>query len=143
MFSSPSPSPFGRTQLPLAYRQMAAQTSVVDASPHRLVAMLFEGFMEALARARGAMRGKDFEAKGRAIGHACGIVEEGLRGNLDLARGGHLAADLDRLYGYIGMRLTQASARNDEAILDECQRLMQGLREAWDAIAPASGRPDA
>ena len=143
MFSSAMPSPFGRPQSPLAYRKIAAETGVVDASPHRLVAMLYDGFMEALAEARGAMRQKDVERKGRAISRAARIVEEGLRGGLDLKAGGQLAEDLNRLYGYVGLRLTQANLRNDESILDECQRLMQPLREAWSSISPAGSRPDA
>jgi flagellar protein FliS len=143
MFSSAIPSPFGRTQTPLAYRKMAAETGVVDASPHRLVTMLYDGFMEAVAEARGAMRQKDVERKGRAIGRASRIVEEGLRGGLDLQGGGRLAADLNQLYGYVGVRLTLANLRNDEAILDECVRLLQPLREAWLAIAPSGGRTDA
>lgn len=143
MFSSAMPSPFGRSQTPTAYRQIAAQTGVVDASPHRLVAMLYDGYMEALAEARGAMRDKDIERKGRAISRAGRIVEEGLRAGLDLESGGRLAADLDQLYGYVGLRLTQANLRNDESILDECQRLVQPLREAWQSIAPPGSRPQA
>lgn len=143
MFSNAAPRPFGRTQVPLAYRKMAAETAVADASPHRLVAMLFEGFIDALAEARGAMRQRDIERKGRALNRATRIVEEGLRAGLDLRAGGRLAADLDRLYGYIGTRLMQANLRNDEAILDECQRLVQPLREAWDAIAPTTRQPNA
>lgn len=143
MFSSAMPGPFGRPQTPLAYRRMAAETGIVDASPHRLVAMLYDGFLEAVAEARGALREHDIERKGRAIARASRIAGEGLRGGLDLAAGGALAADLDRLYGYLGVRLTQANLRNDEAILDECVRLVQPLREAWLAIAPAGGRTDA
>ena len=143
MFSPAMSSPFGRPQSPLAYRMMAAETGVVDASPHRLVAMLYDGFMDAVTEARGALRQKDVERKGRALARASRIVEEGLRGGLDLKAGGQLAADLNQLYGYIGVRLTQANLRNDEAILDECVRLMQPLREAWMAISPAGGRVDA
>lgn len=143
MFSSAIPGPFGRPQTSMAYRRIAAETGIVDASPHRLVAMLYDGFMEALAEARGALRQRDLERKGRAIGRASRIVEEGLRGALDLKAGGRLAADLNQLYGYVGLRLTQANLRNDEAILDECQRLVQPLREAWLAISPSGVRPDA
>jgi flagellar secretion chaperone FliS len=32
------------------------------------------------------------------------------------------------------MRLTQANIRNDEAILDECVRLVEPLRQAWQDI---------
>jgi flagellar protein FliS len=63
------------------------------------------------------------------------IVEDGLRGGLDLQAGGTLARDLDDLYAYLALRLTQANLRNDEAALDECLRLMQPLQQAWAAIA--------
>lgn len=137
MFSTPlamtagRPNPFAN-----AYRQVGAETAVADASPHRLVAMLFDACLDALAQARGAMRGGDIETKGRAIGRAARIVEEGLRGALDLRDGGGLAADLDSLYSYLSMRLTLANLRNDEAALEECQRLIAPLRDAWREIAP-------
>lgn len=119
-----------------AYRQVGVQTAVSGADPHRLVALLFDGCLEAIAQARGAMRSGQVETKGRAIGRAARIVDEGLRAALDHRGGGSLAADLDSLYGYLGLRLTQANLRNDEAALDECERLIQPLRDAWQAIAP-------
>ncbi|MFO1270956.1 MAG: flagellar export chaperone FliS [Rubrivivax sp.] len=122
-------------QFAAAYRQVGAETGVAGASPHKLVMMLFDGYMESLAQAKGAMRARQYEPKGRAIQRAIRIVEEGLRGCLDMKGGGNLAQDLNDLYGYLTMRLTMANLRNDEAALDECQRLMQPLREAWSSIA--------
>lgn len=122
------------SQFAAAYRQVGAETGVAGASPHRLVAMLFDGYMEALARAQGAMRAGDVTAKGRAIGHAVRIVDEGLRACLDLKAGGSLARDLHDLYGYLAMRLTLVNLRNDEAGLEECRRLMTPLRDAWASI---------
>ncbi len=127
-------------QFAAAYHQVGAETAVSGASPHKLVAMLFDGYMDSLAQARGAMRARQYEQKGRAIQRAIRIVEEGLRGCLDMKGGGSLAQDLNDLYGYLSMRLTLANLRNDESVLDECQSLMQPLREAWASIA---GRVDA
>lgn len=139
MFASSYPSPASaRHQLGGLYQQVGLETQLAGASPHHLVAMLFDGYMEAVAQARGAMRAGQIELKGRAIGRALGIVQEGLRGGLDLKVGGSLARDLDDLYAYIAGRLTLANARNDEAMLDECQRLVQPLRDAWTSIAPAA-----
>lgn len=144
MFSTAHPAPFGRQpHFAQAYRSMAAETGVADASPHRLVAMLYDGFLEAVNEARGAMRSREIERKGRAIDRALRICEEGLRANLNLKAGGRLAEDLNQLYGYVTVRLTHANLRNDEAALDECQRLMQPLREAWVGIANPGGRHDA
>jgi flagellar protein FliS len=117
------------------YQQVRIESKVDGASPHELVTMLFEGFMEAVAQARGALREQRLEVKGAAIGRAVRIVEEGLRAGLDLRAGGTLARDLDDLYSYLAMRLTLANLRNDESALEECQLLMRPLREAWLAIA--------
>jgi len=139
MFASSYPSPASaRRQLGGLYQQVGVETQLAGASPHHLVAMLFDGYMEALAQARGAMRAGQIEIKGRAISRALGIVQEGLRAGLDLKVGGTLARDLDELYAYVAGRLTLANVRNDEAMLDECQRLVQPLREAWASIAPVA-----
>jgi flagellar protein FliS len=118
------------------YSNVGVETSVVDATPHKLVTLLFDGFFESIGQARAAMAAHQTDAKGRAIGRAVRIVEEGLKASLDLKAGGALAADLADLYAYIGLRLTQANLRNDAAALEECQALMQPLREAWGSIAP-------
>lgn len=122
------------------YRQTAVQTKVDAATPHRLVAMLYEGLLDDLAQAKGALASGRIETKCQALGRAVRIVEEGLRGSLDLKAGGKLAADLNDLYAYISHRLTQANLRNDVAALDECKRLIEPLRDAWLAIAPNAER---
>jgi flagellar protein FliS len=139
MFASSYPSPASaRRQLGGLYQQVGVETQLAGASPHHLVTMLFDGYMEAVAQARGAMRAGQIEIKGRAISRALGIVQEGLRAGLDLKVGGSLARDLDDLYAYVAGQLTLANVRNDETLLDECQRLVQPLREAWASIAPAA-----
>lgn len=118
------------------YQQVSVESQLSGATPHHLVAMLFDGWMEAVAQARGAIRSGDATAKGVAIGRAVRIIDEGLRAGLDLKAGGSLARDLHELYGYLTLRLTVANLRNDEKALDECQRLMKPLQEAWAAIGP-------
>jgi flagellar protein FliS len=140
MFSSATAT-YRPQQFANAYRQIGNETGVAGATPHKLVAMLFDGYMDALAQAKGALRAGRVPAKCLAISKAARIVDEGLRASLDLQGGGELAQDLHDLYGYLSMRLTLANVRNDEAGLDECQRLMQPLREAWMAIAPQADRP--
>jgi flagellar secretion chaperone FliS len=135
-FENSPASPPQRARLNGLYGQVGVETGANTASPHRLVGMLFEGYMESLARARGAMRDGMVEAKGRAIARAVSIVEEGLRSALNREAGGKLSQDLDDLYNYVAMRLTLANVRNDPAILDECQRLMAPVQEAWESIGP-------
>jgi flagellar protein FliS len=140
MFAPPAMS--RRTSLALvgAYRTIGVETEVTSASPHRLVAMLFEGFAEALSQARAAMAQHRIEDKCKAIARAARIVDEGLLANLDTAAGGKLARDLAALYQYVALRLTEANLGNDPAALDECASLMESLRSAWAAIDPALDR---
>ena len=119
-----------------AYRQVGVQTGVDNASAHQLVLMLLDGFLDSVAQARGAIAAGEIEAKGRAIGRAARIVEEGLKACLNLNEGGALATDLNALYAYVGVRLTQANLTNDVATLEECGRLLEPLRSAWAAIGP-------
>ena len=142
MFQSPfAPRPVAAQRPGVLYSQVGAETRVAGATPHQLVALLFEGYMEALAQARGALREGRRAEKGVALGRAVRIVEEGLRAGLDLSAGGSLARDLDELYRYLTRRLTLANLRDDDAAIDECRRLVLPLQEAWAAIAPAADTP--
>ncbi|MGE5864151.1 MAG: flagellar export chaperone FliS [Rhizobacter sp.] len=130
-------TPFGRPRSAAnAYRTVGVETGVVTGSPHQLVSMLFDGFMDAIAQARGALKQGNVEVKGKAIGRAVRIIEEGLKAGLDVKAGGQLAADMRDLYDYVTLRLTQANLRNDEKLLEECQALIEPLRSAWASIGP-------
>ncbi len=116
------------------YSSVKVQSSVTDASPHRLVQMLFEGALERIAQAKGAMARNEIARKGELLNKAINIVG-GLSGSLNDNEGGELAANLDALYDYIMRRLVQANAENDPSILDECGRLLGELKSSWDGIA--------
>lgn len=116
------------------YSSVKVQSSVTDASPHRLVQMLFEGALERIAQAKGAMARNEIARKGELLNKAINIVG-GLSGSLNDNEGGELAANLDALYDYIMRRLVQANADNDPSILDECGRLLGELKSSWDGIA--------
>lgn len=128
-------SPFAaRKQSATLYAKVGLETDVQAASPHRLVAMLFDGVFDAMSQAIQAIQAGNIEIKGRALTRAVRILDEGLRAGLDLSAG-QLATDLRELYGYVCMRLTQANLRSDVAAIEECQRLLGPVREAWAGIA--------
>ena len=117
------------------YSSLKVHSGVEDASPHRLIQMLFEGALERIAQAKGAMQQNQIARKGELIGKAINIVG-GLQGSLNDKEGGALAGQLEDLYDYIIRRLTQANFSNDLTMLDECGRLLAEVKSAWDAIAP-------
>lgn len=114
-----------------AYKKIGVETSVGHASAHDLVAMLFDGLLVAVGSARVSMRNGDIKTKCSNIVIAVRILEEGLKGALNLEQGGQLASNLQDLYGYCVVRLTQANARNDEAALDEVLRLIEPVASGW------------
>lgn len=116
-----------------AYASLHNETRVTDASPHRLIQMLFEGALERIAQAKGAMQQKQIERKGLMINKAAGIIG-GLQGSLQDAGDGSLTANLDSLYDYMIRRLLEANLKNDVAALDEVATLLAEIKGAWDQI---------
>jgi flagellar protein FliS len=144
MFTARAPYANPRSQMhSMAYARVGVETGVNGASPHQLVAMLYAGLLDTLARARGALREGDLGRKATEISRAVRIVDEGLKASLNPA-GGDLTVRLNELYGYLALRLTQANLRSDEALIEECVRLIEPLRDAWTSIRPqvdaAAGR---
>lgn len=119
-----------------AYEQVSLDLAVDTADPHRLILMLFEGAKTALITARIAMESGNIAAKGTAISKAIDIISNGLEASLDPTQGGELAERLAALYGYMASRLLWANLKNDLAALDEVQKLLAELHEAWAQIAP-------
>ncbi len=117
------------------YSSMKVQSGAVDASPHRLIQMLFEGALERIAQAKGAMQHNQIARKGELIQKAINIVD-GLQGSLkDKKEDGELADELNELYDYIIRALTEANYKNSVERLDECGRLLGELKSAWDGVA--------
>ena len=117
------------------YQQVGVKAQVTEADPHRLIQMLMQGGLDRIAQAKGAMEREAYAEKGVLIGKAIGIIG-GLRDALDQDVGGELAANLDRLYEYMTMRLFEASRHNDVDKLNEVGKLLGEIKLAWDQIAP-------
>jgi flagellar secretion chaperone FliS len=113
------------------YKQVRVHSSIMDASPHRLVQMLMEGALERIAQAKGNMLNKNIAAKGENIGKALAIIN-GLQSSLNKEVGGELAQNLDNLYDYMTRRLVDANLKNDTKILDEVAGLMTEIKIGWD-----------
>ena len=121
------------------YRQVELHSRVDTAHPHQLVTLLFDGLLESIDTARGAMQRGDVLAKCNAIGRAVRIVDEGLKASLNLDAGGGLATGLSDLYSYLVLRLTLANAHNDLKALEEARALVEPLRSAWVTIGGQVG----
>ncbi len=120
-----------------AYASIDVATGVASASPHRLTLMLYEAALKHMDKAQAQMAAGHIAEKGAAITMAIRILDEGLKGTLDLSQG-ELAHNLKSLYEYINNCLLKANLRNDAALLAEARTLLAGMRDTWAAIAPVA-----
>lgn len=116
-----------------AYAQVSVQTSVNDASPHRLIQMLIDAAIDKITLAKGLLANGKIAEKGQTIALAVAIIDS-LRASLDKSKGGEIANNLEMLYDYMIRRLTEANLKNDAKILTEVSNLLRPIKEAWDAI---------
>ncbi|MDU2734388.1 MAG: flagellar export chaperone FliS [Mixta calida] len=119
-----------------AYAQVGVESAVMSASPHQLVVMLFDGALSAMKKAAILMEQGDIPGKGLALSKAINIITNGLRAGLNHEAGGEIAANLDDLYDYMTRRLLQANLHNDIDAIEEVERLLTNIADAWKEIGP-------
>lgn len=116
-----------------SYAKVHYRANVESASPHRLIDMLYEGAIDRIVQAKGAMEYGNIELKGNKINSAISIVG-GLRESLDVETGGELAKNLDNLYLYVLSLLTKAHIKNESGKLEEAHTLLCQMRATWKQI---------
>lgn len=116
-----------------AYNRTKLEAELLVASPHRVTQMLFEGLIERLNQAKGAIETNDFEKKSQFVAKAMGILN-GLQGAVDPSYDEELGQRIIDLYEYMKNRLTDANTENVTEPIDEIIRLITPIKEAWDNI---------
>ncbi len=115
------------------YNTVNKQTGVEGKNPHELITLLYDSAIDCLVTAKGCIMRNDFSGKGEALGRSITIIG-GLQGFLDMEKGGDISKNLDALYDYCSRRLYEATASNDNQILDEVIGLLREVREGWVGI---------
>jgi flagellar protein FliS len=106
--------------------------------PYGFARLLMDGALERIEAAREHLVNGEQPEKRFLLQAAVVIISE-LRADLDLPRGGPVAANLDDLYDYMCRRLRAADFSNGIAALDEVSHLLDALQSAW-AYLPAEVR---
>lgn len=119
------------------YQNVNRESSLLAAEPHTIILMLFNGALESIAFAKGAIERKDFTVKAEKITKAVNIINS-LRSSLDKESQPQISANFDALYEYCADRLMNASATLNVAILDEVIGLLKPLRDAWAEMSEES-----
>ena len=113
--------------------QQVTKSTAKEASPYRLVAMLFQKLLDNIATAKGAIAQQDYAKKGAQLSNAISIIGV-LEGSLDFEQGGDISSNLASLYQYCSEQLLQASTDNDIDKLNEVAQILIPIKSGWDAI---------
>ncbi|WP_415890210.1 flagellar export chaperone FliS [Neptuniibacter sp. SY11_33] len=112
------------------YQSVDLRATVETASPHKLISMLLDGALGALAKAKGSIERESIEERTQHLNKASEIVV-GLKGSLDLEQGGEVAANLDALYDYMLRSIMSANSQNDADKVQEVMNLMLEIKQGW------------
>ncbi|MGL1958638.1 MAG: flagellar export chaperone FliS [Colwellia sp.] len=121
------------THASLKKYQQTNRSTAQEASPYRLVAMLFQKLLDNIATAKGAITQNDFAKKGGEISNAIAIIGV-LEGSLDFKQGGDVSNNLAALYNFCSEQLLVASTNNDTEKLEEIIQILLPIKAGWDSI---------
>lgn len=118
-----------------SYAAIDTDTRVVQASPHRLIELLYEELQACLRQAAFAVEGGNLALKSQRISKALSILH-GLEASIDAERGGEVAASLASVYSGVRELAIGGNTGNAAAPLEEAARAVSEIAEAWRAIRP-------
>jgi flagellar protein FliS len=112
---------------------------VQNASPTRLIVILYDEAVIALRAAATAIEDNDIEGRCNAVERATNILAH-LCSSLDLVAGREVAANLATIYEYLIGRLVQVNFRNDASIALDIANHLEMLRESWIEVDALSAK---
>ena len=115
------------------YRQQQVQHDVEQASPVRLVVMLYDKAMALLRQSVLHIDRENVKAKGEALNRVVEIIAE-LQAVLNREEGGVVAQNLDSMYEYMIQSITMANLNNDPKPLNGVLTVLEELRKGWQEL---------
>ena len=110
------------------------QNQILFSTPAETVLMLYEGAIRFLGQAINKLIEKgNMGEKAKLVEKAVNIIDY-LKSCLDKDNGGEVADNLDRIYEYMLIGLTEANLNNDKNKIEEVVKLFLPLAEAWADI---------
>jgi flagellar protein FliS len=115
------------------YQSVDLASRIEGASPHALVAILFEELLKSLDAMSAAWARKDYGQRGTRQARALSILH-GLESSLDVENGGDIAQSLGAVYRE-ARRLVIASCReSDPEMVTRARTMLAEISSAWDAL---------
>jgi flagellar protein FliS len=109
------------------------ESAILTAPPEQLLIMLYDGCHRFLLQAIAAMRDGLTAEAGERLGRATAIIDE-LQTTLDLSAG-EVAERLSGIYVFCRRHLAEGLCERDPEKLEQVDRLLRQLRDAWAQAA--------
>jgi len=108
---------------------------VLAADPVKLIRLLYDGAIDAVAQARCCVISGDIRGRTAAVNRAMAILTE-LTQSLDQSVDGKLSGRLAAIYDYSQRRLLEGNFSRTEAPFEEVHRLLTTLLAGWERCEP-------
>ncbi len=115
------------------YRQQQVQHEIEQASPVRLVVMLYDKTVSLLRQSVLHIDRNNVKAKGEALNRVVEIIGE-LQAVLNREEGGVVAQNLDSMYEFMIRSVTLANLNNDPQPLGSVLKMLEELRQGWQEL---------
>jgi flagellar protein FliS len=115
------------------YRSIDLTSKIEAASPHRLIAILYDELILSLSVVKGAIRRREPMRINEGRARAQSIVQT-LDAGLDHAKGGDIAAALAAVYREADRLIATGCRTMDADAIDAAQKLIGEISEAWNQI---------
>lgn len=127
-----APSRFGAARA--RYQNVDLSSRIEGASPHGLVAILFDELLKSLDAMAAAMAARDYGQRGTRQARVLSILH-GLESSLDLDGGGDIALSLLGIYREARRLVLGAGRDNDADQLARARAMLAEIASAWETIA--------
>lgn len=115
------------------YQNVDLASRIESASPHGLVAILFDELLKAIDAMAAAARRRDFGQRGSKQARALSILH-GLEGSLDHETGGEIAQSLATIYAEARRLIIAAGRDNDVDLVLRARAMLDQIASAWEQL---------
>ena len=115
-----------------AYRNLAAQTAVSEASPLELIVLVYKRLIDNLRLAQKAMEEDKEDAE--HISKSLDLIQKGLLAALDHEKGGEISKNLASLYDWAIREILKARLKRSPETLTGVIEVFRNLEAAWVEI---------
>jgi len=117
-----------------AYGEVARHTAVISGNTLDLIILLYDKLLQRLREAQAAVAAGNIRGRGEATSKAIDIIEKGLVGSLDPARGGDIALRLKTHYQLWSTLLLKYNIQPDDNLLLTIETQVKSLKEGWEEL---------